>query len=147
VGELAISTASVRAPGEVEVDLEMESLSDGVVVAGTVSVPWQGDCRRCLEPATGTLDASLQEVFKDRPEDADVLAVENEAVDLRPVVHDAVLLALPIAPLCRPDCPGPDPEEFPVTVAPEAAPEPPADPRWAALDELRFDSDAPDSLS
>ena len=51
---------------------------------------------------------------------------------------------LPLAPLCGPDCRGPAPEDFPATVEGEGAgegegDEPAGDPRWAALDELRFD--------
>ena len=57
-------------------------------------------------------------------------------------MRDAVLLALPLAPLCRRRLPGPVPR---VRVDPvddgrraaDAAER--ADPRWAALDELRFD--------
>jgi uncharacterized protein len=65
---------------------------------------------------------------------------END-VDLEPMVRETVLLNLPIAPLCREDCAGPDPSRFPTTVEVEPQPdaEPPADPRWAALSEITFD--------
>jgi uncharacterized protein len=49
-----------------------------------------------------------------------------------------------MAPLCSEDCPGPDPESHPVAVEEDGdramAAARPADPRWAALDELRFDN-------
>jgi uncharacterized protein len=49
-----------------------------------------------------------------------------------------VLLALPIAPLCRPDCGGPSPDAYRVSqVGTADADDPPLDPRWAALDQLR----------
>jgi uncharacterized protein len=52
-----------------------------------------------------------------------------------------VLLALPVAPLCRDDCPGPEPEGFPVEIESDESTdgdEPSQrDPRWAALDQLR----------
>lgn len=140
LGELATSTSRLEAPGEVVVELDMEALSDGVVVNGVVRANWAGECRRCLEMATGVLEAPVSEVFKDHPEDDEVLAVDHDSVELGQVVHDAVVLALPMAPLCTEQCAGPDPDAFPVTVeADEADPAP--DPRWAALDELRFDSD------
>jgi uncharacterized protein len=123
----------------------MESLSDGVTVSGVLRVPWEGECRRCLEPTSGVVETEIAEVFKDRPDEGETHGIDNDAVDLGPAVHDAAVLALPLAPLCREDCPGPDPEEFPVITATDA-PEPPADPRWAALSELRFDSDPTDSL-
>jgi uncharacterized protein len=145
IGDLAITTAAVPPPGEAHLDVVMEALSDGVTVHGVVRVPWVGDCRRCLEPTSGVVDADITEVFKDRPEDGEIFAIDGDTLDLGPAVHDAAVLALPLAPLCRADCPGPVPEVFPVQTESEPV-EPPADPRWAALSELRFDSDPPDSL-
>ena len=68
------------------------------------------------------------------------------------MVRDAVLLTLPLAPLCADDCKGPAPEVFPAVVEGDAAPsadddeaiDAPGDPRWAALDGLRFDSPGDD---
>lgn len=74
----------------------------------------------------------------------ELLAMDGDFVDLGPVVHDAVVLALPLAPLCREDCPGPDPAHFPVVTADPSAP--PPDPRWSALAELRFDREGTDPL-
>ena len=75
-------------------------------------------------------------------------AGSGDEVDLEPVVRDAVLLALPLAPLCGETCAGPDPESFPTGPAgerrleeQEAEEEPAGDPRSAALRELRLDDD------
>ncbi len=57
-------------------------------------------------------------------------------LDLEPVLRDAFALALPLAPLCDEACAGPDPEAHPVGIGDA---EPPADPRWSALDSLRFE--------
>jgi uncharacterized metal-binding protein YceD (DUF177 family) len=54
------------------------------------------------------------------------------------MVRDAVLLALPLSPLCEEACGGPDPEAHPVITADDEV-VPLEDPRWAALKELRFD--------
>ncbi len=145
VGQLAISTAAVPAPGTAHIDVVMESLSDGVTVQGTLAVPWRGECRRCLETTSGVARTDLAEVFKDRADEGETHRIDGDTVDLGPAVHDAVILALPLAPLCRPDCPGPDPDAFPVITGDEAA-ERPTDPRWAALAELRFDSEESESL-
>lgn len=145
IGELAVTTAAVPPPGLAELDVVMESLSDGVTVHGVLRVPWRGDCRRCLEPTSGVVEAEIAEVFKDRPDEGETHGVDGDAVDLGPVVHDAAVLSLPLAPLCREDCAGPDPDAFPVITSTADA-EPPADPRWAALAELRFDSDPTESL-
>ncbi|HEY4376689.1 MAG TPA: YceD family protein, partial [Acidimicrobiales bacterium] len=70
--------------------------------------------------------------------DGETFPLEGDHLDLGPMVHDTVLLALPLAPLCGPDCLGPAPDEFPTTVAadPDGPAEPARDPRWAALDDL-----------
>jgi uncharacterized protein len=151
---LGITTAAVPDGAEIVVDVELEALSTGLVATGTIEVPWEGECRRCLQPVTGTAAASVREVFEPRPVDGETYPLADDLVDLEPMVRDAALLALPLAPLCGPDCLGPAPDTFPAVVAEraESAPgnddegdaEPPSDPRWAALGELRFDSSADD---
>ena len=60
---------------------------------------------------------------------------DGEHIDLEPVVRDAVLLALPLAPLCADDCAGPAPDAVPYRAAGGRA-HLPLDPRWAALRDL-----------
>ena len=142
---MAVSTAAVPDGAEGVVEVTLESLSDGVTARGTVTVPWEGECRRCLETTSGTLVAPIDEVYKDDPDEGETLPISGDAVDLGQVVHDAVILGLPLAPLCREDCAGPEPDQFPVGADGDAEPEDaerPVDPRWAALEELRFDSEA-----
>jgi uncharacterized protein len=85
----------------------------------------------------------LSEVFEPQPTPGETYPIDGDDLDLEPLVRDAVLLHLPLAPLCREDCRGPAPEVFPAVVAGEGAEEPddgpPRDPRWAALDVLRGD--------
>jgi len=138
-----VSRSSVPADADVTVDVVLEStLGEAVTVHGTVSAPWRGECRRCLEPVAGTLETEVTELYERRPSGEDSFPIVDDAVDLGPVVHDALVLALPLSPLCREDCPGPSPDAYPVTVEDEAPAEPPRDDRWAALDQLRFDADA-----
>jgi uncharacterized protein len=141
--EVEITTARLPPGAEAQLELTMEALSDGVTVTGVVHVPWEGECRRCLEMTSGVVTAEIAEVFKDRAIEGEILPIVSDTIDLGQVVHDAAVLALPLAPLCAEDCVGPDPEEFPVATAESAEP-PPQDPRWAALAELRFDSDPPE---
>ena len=137
---LALSDAWVPDGAKVAADLHLEVLVDGrLTAAGTIVAPWEGRCRRCLQAVTGELELEVSEVFEPHPPDgAETYPLGSDRVDLEPMVRDAVLLALPLAPLCRDDCSGPDPDEHPVGIAgDEDAPAP--DPRWAALGELRFD--------
>lgn len=126
-------------PGEViDVDLVLDAVSDGLVASGTVTVPWTGTCRRCLDPVTGQTAHRVQEAFTLDGE-GDTYVLDGDELDLEPLVRDAATLGLPLAPLCGDDCRGPDPERFPARSADEAAPS--GDPRWAALDGLTFDEE------
>ena len=147
---LATSTARVVAGAPVELDLVVEAIGADVVVEGTVSAPWEAECRRCLELVEGRLAADVREVFERHPTEGETYPLEDDEIDLEPLAREAVLLELPLAPLCGPTCLGPAPEAFPAIV--EGAPvevdadddggEAPPDPRWAALDQLRFDEGA-----
>lgn len=125
----------------VDLDLRVESVSEGVLVSGVVSAPTAGECARCLQPLTGDVEIELTELFAypdsatDATTDDDEMGrVVDDAVDLEQAIVDAVGLALPLSPLCEPDCPGLCPDCGVVL----AAAEPDhhhdkIDPRWAKL--------------
>jgi len=139
---LAITSAHVPDDADVRVDAVLEAIEGAITISGTVTAPWAGECRRCLDPVTDLIEATLSEVFEPNPVEGETYPLEGDEVDLERVVRDAVLLSLPLAPLCRSDCPGPAPESFPARVADhpdDGGEEEFLDPRWAALDELRFD--------
>jgi uncharacterized protein len=130
----------------VVVTVALESIRGGIRVEGAARMAWQGECRRCLGEASGEVAAEVSELFADapgtleEPDGDEVQLVRDGWIDLGPAVRDAVVLSLPLAPLCREDCPGPSPGEFPVAVEGESdSEESEPDPRWAALKELRFD--------
>jgi uncharacterized protein len=141
---LAVTGARVPDDAELVVDLTLESVEGSALTAqGTVEVPWVAECRRCLDEVAGVVRVEVREVFEAHPTDGETYPIDGDEVDLEPIVRDAALLNLPLAALCRPDCPGPAPDEFP-TVVPgdDAEPAaPPRDPRWAALDQLHLDPD------
>ena len=134
VPDLVVGSTFVPADEPVSVELELESVSNGVMVAGTIRAAWEGECRRCLEPVRGAVEVDVQELFADKGDPDEIYPVDGDEIDLRPMVRDAIVLNLPLAPLCRPDCLGPDPERFPALVEGEG----PVDRRWAGLSELRF---------
>ncbi|HEY5103801.1 MAG TPA: YceD family protein [Acidimicrobiales bacterium] len=125
---------------EVKVQVRLESFSGGLRARGRVEVPWHGICRRCSAPVLGVSSVDVNERFVDErgPGDDDAYLVEHNFVDLAPLTHDAILLDLPLAPLCREDCKGLcvycgiDRNE--ATCDCQA----PIDPRWATLDGLQF---------
>lgn len=141
-----------RGPAETDVDpdslvtvrIHLSSYLGGLHAKGTVSAPWHGVCRRCSIPVHGVSEVKVSERFVDErgPEDEEAYLIENDFVDLAPMVRDAILLDLPLAPLCREDCQGLCPvcgidrNEGSCDCAA------PLDPRWATLDGLRFTDDS-----
>jgi uncharacterized protein len=95
-GGLAVEVLGVPDDAEVELDLRLESVMEGVLVTGTARAPLKGECVRCLEPLKQECAADFQETF----------SVEGDHFDLEPVLRDAVVLSLPLQPVCREDCPG-----------------------------------------
>ncbi|WP_340376016.1 DUF177 domain-containing protein [Streptomyces sp. SS7] len=106
----------------VELELRLESVMEGVLVTGTARARAAGECVRCLEPLELALEADFQEMFSypdaddrgrvkaepvdDAEDDEDTLLLEDGMFDLEPVLRDAVVLALPMQPVCQDDCPG-----------------------------------------
>jgi uncharacterized protein len=138
---LGIGVIGVPAGEPVELDLRLEAASEGVYVSGTAYARLVGECARCLAPLTDAVEVELGELFAypasvtDETTDADELPrVVGESVDLEQVVRDAVVLGLPLSPLCTSDCPGMCPEcgERRADLAPDHGHET-LDPRWAAL--------------
>ncbi|WP_319055868.1 YceD family protein [Streptomyces europaeiscabiei] len=102
-----------------ELELRLESVMEGVLVTGTARAQAKGECVRCLEPLELELEADFQEMFsypdadergrviaEPDTDDEDMLFLEDGLFDLEPVLRDAVVLALPMQPVCQDDCPG-----------------------------------------
>lgn len=118
-------------------DVVVESILGGVSVVGTVRAPWAGECRRCLAPASGVLELRVRELYTQGGDGEETYPLHDDDVDLEPMVRDAVLLELPVAPLCRPDCLGLCPQCGANRNEETCTCEGPLDPRWGALDVLR----------
>jgi uncharacterized protein len=114
-----LGTEVVRVPegSDVELDLRLEAVMDGVLVTGTAGVTLTGECVRCLREIDDDLTVELSELFyypatkrsllEEGDEEAEELpTLDGEQLDLETTVRDAVVLALPFQPLCRPDCGG-----------------------------------------
>jgi uncharacterized protein len=124
-----------------DVDVRLESVTEGVLVTGTVTATMHGECGRCLDPVTEDLAVELCELFaypnsitEMTSEQDEVSRLDGDLLDIEPVVRDSVVLGVPWTPLCRPDCGGLCPtcgqrvDELPAGHSHEML-----DPRWAAL--------------
>ncbi|PJN42273.1 metal-binding protein [Streptomyces sp. CB02959] len=147
--DLGNEVIGVPEGGPVELGLRLEAVMDGVLVTGTARATVTGECVRCLEPLERVLEADFQELFSypdadvrttesgdDAEDEEDSFHIEDDLFDLEPVLRDAVVLALPLQPVCREDCPGLCPD-----CGARLADDPDhhhdaVDMRWAALQEL-----------
>ena len=134
----------------ITVDAQLESIVEGIYVGGTVEAHMTGECSRCLDPVQQQVSTRIDELFnypgKVSAEDEDDAAViDGDAINLGPIVHDALAVAAEERPLCKPDCLGlcaqcgmrmeEDPNHTHEV----------HDPRWAALEGLFSDADRADA--
>ena len=148
---------SVPAGEFIEVDVRLESVTEGVLLSADVYAVAKGECIRCLDPVEIVIERKIQELYnyeptnergkkKKRDEDEidldleDELMMDGNIMDLETPIRDAVVLSLPINPLCDEECLGLCPEcggkwaDLPEDHAHEAI-----DARWASLGSLTLD--------
>ncbi len=114
VGEpMGIEVVAVPAGAEIDLDLRLESVAEGVLVSGAASGVAVGECARCLTDISVPVAADLRELFAypdsttaATTDDDEIPRLIDDLIDLEPLVRDEIVLTLPLAPLCRPDCPG-----------------------------------------
>jgi uncharacterized protein len=169
--DLRLELIGVPEGAAAELDLRFEAVAEGVLVTGSVTAPLAGECARCLAPVAGSVTAGFTELYlyapgrpqpgghgrdgrhnhdrPDRPdryddqeEQDDERYLDGDLLDLEPAFRDAVVLALPMSPLCRDDCPGLCAEcGMPLAEAgPGHRHDDPPDPRWDGL--KQFDDQA-----
>ena len=137
-----VEVVGSRMPDKVPVVVAVvvEAMADSLTASGTADAPWVGTCRRCLREIAGTARAEFREVFERHPVEGETWLLKGEQADLTEMVREEVVLSLPLAPLCQDDCQGlctecgADRNEGDCGHTLTAD-----DPRWAALDDLKFD--------
>jgi len=132
---LGIDVVGVPEGADLELDIRLEAVMEGVLVTGSARAPVHGECGRCLDPVVSVAEISFQElyVYPGHGDEEEELRLEGDLLDLEPMVRDAVVLALPLQPLCREDCPGLCPScGQPLAEDPTHRHEQ-IDPRWVAL--------------
>lgn len=133
---------------DIDLELDLEAVVEGILVRGTIGADLQLPCSRCLVPQDVHVDSDVAELFvdpakrEDDGEDEDDPGYElidgRTAIDLSVMVRDALLIDLPVRVLCREDCQGlcevcgADRNAGDCGHRPDEAP----DPRWAKLAEL-----------
>jgi uncharacterized protein len=114
-----LGSGLVRVPegAQLQLDVQLEEVSEGVLVTAEVSAPLAGECARCLDEFTSGIQVSFRELFTRRdhatdpgPADEepgdDGYVLDGSLLDLEPALRDALVLELPLSPLCDDDCQG-----------------------------------------
>jgi uncharacterized protein len=147
---IGLELIGIESGAPLDLNLRVESVSEGVLVTGTLAAPTTGECARCLTPFTGRVEVRMTELFaypdsitEATTEEDEVGRVVDDIVDLEQPIIDAVGLELPFSPLCQPDCPGLCPHcGVQLATAEPGHRHDQIDPRWAKLATmLRPDSD------
>ncbi|HRE02649.1 MAG TPA: DUF177 domain-containing protein, partial [Ilumatobacteraceae bacterium] len=136
--ELGLTDERFAPDDPVHAVLHLESTNDGVVVSGSIEVPWHGHCRRCLIQLDRIAVANVDELYQQPVTDPDAFEIVGEQLDLSAMVRELALLDAPHDPLCRHDCAGLcrqcgiDRNNATCECVADAGPSP-----WDALDALR----------
>jgi uncharacterized protein len=125
---VGIALLAIPADAPIYVDLRLQAVAEGVLVSGEVRAEAVGECTRCLEPVSFDVDESFTELYnyeidprqkggsksgkKAAPVEVEVgdedeqLWMEGDLINLEAPIRDAVILNMPIHPLCSEDCLG-----------------------------------------
>lgn len=90
-------------------DLRFTRTSEGIFVNGRLLAASPSECVRCLEEFEQPLAIKLEDLFIYPPQQADeeeLVVPESGIIDLRPLLREYFLLALPLQGLCQANCQG-----------------------------------------
>ena len=153
-GPLAEFQMDCRIIDPLKAELGIMPLEGGYLVRGSITGTVVLPCNRCAEDVTVTVDSHFEnfEETAAEPEDEEAATTGEDLLESRVVVENGVsyldlgaicweefVLALPVNPLCRPDCKGLCPQcganlnDGPCQCAPEEG-----DPRMAVLRGLKL---------
>ena len=115
--DMGVELIGVPEGEPMHIELRLNSVSEGVYVGGQVSTRIVGRCGRCLVEIEEAIEETVGELafypekrqvlIDEGDEEAEEFSViEGDHVDLEPILRDAIVLALPFSPLCKPDCEG-----------------------------------------
>jgi uncharacterized protein len=151
--DMGVGLAQIDPSIPIEAHLRLESVMDGVLATADLNYEVLAECARCLDPLAWSDSTSFVELFlypetdsrgrevaaavsEDLDSDSTPHFVNNDCVDLEDSVRDAIVLGLPLKPLCSDSCEGL------CTICGEklgtgSHDHPVNDPRWDALAALR----------
>ena len=104
--ETLVSIPFVRFASPIKVAFTYELYEDdSLEIRGTVTYRLEGQCSRCLNPATVEVQGELDAYFEARSDFEDY-GYTNGKVDVTKAVEDAIMLSMPFSLSCGEDCKG-----------------------------------------
>lgn len=105
-----LGAGMVRVPpgAQIRLRVRLEEVSEGVLVTASAQAPLVGECARCLDEFESSIETSFTELFSASADgvDEDGYLLDGDLLDLEPALRDALVLDLPLSPLCSEDCAG-----------------------------------------
>ena len=145
-GEIALDVLDIDTQDELvqagtplAYDVSAEQHEKNVLLTGTLRQTFACECARCLKSFEHPIElAGWSQLVAMEGEDA--LPIDNDCLDLTPILREDMLLSLPQHPLCAEECQGIAPMAGQKPASTEAFPETEASTStWTALDQLRLD--------
>jgi uncharacterized protein len=122
---LGVPLIAIPVGDVIEVDARLEAVVEGILLSAEIFAVAKGECIRCLDPVEVEIDRRIQELYlyeedvpkkgsrikREQPVDDDlevddILYLDGVMMDLEPPIRDAIVLDLPVNPLCDPECLG-----------------------------------------
>lgn len=155
---VGVPLIGVQVGAIIEVDARLEAVTEGILLSAEIFAVATGECIRCLDPVELDVERTIQELYlyeddgakkkshhkkaapvEDDLEEEDLLYLDGVIMDLEPPIRDAIVLNLPVNPLCDPDCMGLCPDcGQKWAILPEDHRHEVIDARWSGLDGLDF---------
>lgn len=112
--EFPLEADEVHIPPDLDlVDLsgkaKVTRTAQGLLLQVRLNALVKSECVRCLDEFNQYLETDFTELYafnRNSVTDSGLILPENGKINLAPIVREEMLLAIPISPLCRPDCRG-----------------------------------------
>ena len=146
-----VGTELIGVSDVIHLDIRIESVDEGVLFTADVAATARGECSRCLAPVEIEVNRHIQELYRYQPqargrkreaepelEEDDELMMDGDILDMEIPLRDAIILSLPINPLCDLECEGLCPEcGEPWSNLPDDHGHEAVDARWSGLADLK----------
>ncbi|MEI7809544.1 MAG: YceD family protein [Verrucomicrobiota bacterium] len=103
--DLGVADDLVRTEKPLKYDLSVELLHDAVLATGSLALPLDCECGRCLKKFKTQIQLTGWAAHLPL-EGEDKVSMDNDCVDLTPFVREDILLNFPQHPLCNAECAG-----------------------------------------